>query len=350
MLTDAFVTREVPFFEERSEGAVVLAIVDGKHPSRLDRLEGDVWNLMLACWSSPPAARLTALEVLERISGLDSLQSAVREGQTIVPAPDWDSSTLTDIRKNVKYPSNSELAADLAQQYRDLIPQAEEQSKPDNRPPVTPQVNLPHNTPLRRALGLRGRPEPRMGVENQAAVAFYTRSQGMMENILSKILEYQSLAEKIGVHRLKEWQRLLRNHEDIRKNIDLGFNDLCAGTEVVAALAQIKTIIDQVEAHSWGVNNASSEVKVEFARMQLQAKAEQESSSITVPTGEITFCSDAVNLNSNSSSAITDELVDLRNVTDIELSLVRETEWTSKSPADGPITWTALVPDENPWQ
>ncbi|KAG7098230.1 hypothetical protein E1B28_000197 [Marasmius oreades] len=138
--------REVPFFEEPSEGAVVLAIVDGKHPSRLDRLEDDEWNLMLACWSSPPAARLTALEVLERISGLDSLQSAVRKAQTIVPAPDWDSSTLTDIRKNVKYPSTSALAADLVRQHRDLISQAEEQSKSDNRPPVTLRVHFGQNS------------------------------------------------------------------------------------------------------------------------------------------------------------------------------------------------------------
>ncbi|KAF9267917.1 hypothetical protein L218DRAFT_653481 [Marasmius fiardii PR-910] len=51
---------------------------------------------MLECWKRDPQLRPAAAEVLERVADLESL--------TAGPAPDWDFSDLSEIRKDVNYP------------------------------------------------------------------------------------------------------------------------------------------------------------------------------------------------------------------------------------------------------
>ncbi|KAG7098232.1 hypothetical protein E1B28_000199 [Marasmius oreades] len=197
--------------------------------------------------------------------------------------------------------------------------------------------------------------------EHQAAIEVYEASQEQMDRILQKIVEYLPLANQIGVPAiLNDWERLLRTHEDIRLIVDGGFITLSShhfdSPEATEARSGARTLGKQLKAHRWNVDNASSKVTESLARMQLKAMVQQESSSTDVPTGEVSFLSAATetvvvkpNLNSNSSSAITDELVDLRKVNDVELSLAEETEWLSNS-AEGRMTWMTLDPDENPWQ
>lgn len=56
---------------------------------------------MVDCWRNDPHLRPAASEVMGHVSSLESTKT----GSRIQPAPDWDIQKLSQIWKNVKYPS-----------------------------------------------------------------------------------------------------------------------------------------------------------------------------------------------------------------------------------------------------
>ncbi|KAK1236024.1 Rho guanine nucleotide exchange factor [Marasmius sp. AFHP31] len=60
-------TGRVPFYECKSDGAVILQVVLGKHPSRPETLPQSsvlVWDMMEVCWQADPLLRPTASTIL----------------------------------------------------------------------------------------------------------------------------------------------------------------------------------------------------------------------------------------------------------------------------------------------
>ncbi|KAI9004459.1 kinase-like domain-containing protein, partial [Hyaloraphidium curvatum] len=60
----AFAAGKQPYWTVKSIPAITMAIVSGKHPTRLPGMTDDVWDVMVRCWSLDPAARPTMAEVV----------------------------------------------------------------------------------------------------------------------------------------------------------------------------------------------------------------------------------------------------------------------------------------------
>ncbi|KAG7090217.1 hypothetical protein E1B28_011818 [Marasmius oreades] len=92
----------VPFYE-LTDGAVIVAVLlDKKVPSRprSKPLNDDMWNIMVSCWKTEAHLRPSASEVFARLDGIKSSKT----GSNVEPASAWDTSDLTQLWKNVKYP------------------------------------------------------------------------------------------------------------------------------------------------------------------------------------------------------------------------------------------------------
>jgi hypothetical protein len=68
---------QIPFHETALDSAVILAVIEGKRPSRptgeLPRtrgLDNNMWNLISQCWASKAVERITSAEIVERVRGL----------------------------------------------------------------------------------------------------------------------------------------------------------------------------------------------------------------------------------------------------------------------------------------
>ncbi|KAK7019397.1 hypothetical protein VNI00_018086 [Paramarasmius palmivorus] len=85
------ITGLVPFHDLSKEAAVLLAILQGKRPSRpLDGVVPDeLWSLMNDCWNSDPTSRPTAEDILRRLP-------------VTAPAEVWDTELFTELRKSVE--------------------------------------------------------------------------------------------------------------------------------------------------------------------------------------------------------------------------------------------------------
>ncbi|KAG8732076.1 hypothetical protein FRC11_000788 [Ceratobasidium sp. 423] len=77
-------TRAVPFYDIRREEAVYARLVRGIRPPRPDNLDEELWGLAQRCWAFPPAARLTAPNV---VASLRELQKGRDPSGHLVFAP-----------------------------------------------------------------------------------------------------------------------------------------------------------------------------------------------------------------------------------------------------------------------
>ncbi|CAE6471038.1 unnamed protein product [Rhizoctonia solani] len=67
-------TRTVPFYDIRREEAVYARLVRGIRPPRPGSLDDDLWMLAQRCWAFPPAARMTAPNVVASLRELQKVQ------------------------------------------------------------------------------------------------------------------------------------------------------------------------------------------------------------------------------------------------------------------------------------
>ncbi|CUA74346.1 Mitogen-activated protein kinase kinase kinase A [Rhizoctonia solani] len=67
-------TRAVPFHDIRREEAVYARLVRGIRPPRPGNLDEDLWSLAQRCWTFPPAARMTAPNVVASLRELQKVQ------------------------------------------------------------------------------------------------------------------------------------------------------------------------------------------------------------------------------------------------------------------------------------
>ncbi|KAJ7318198.1 kinase-like domain-containing protein, partial [Mycena albidolilacea] len=56
-----------PPFSERTEGAVILAVIAGQRPTRSKPIPLPTWNLIQACWAHEPKDRLRMGEIVEKL-------------------------------------------------------------------------------------------------------------------------------------------------------------------------------------------------------------------------------------------------------------------------------------------
>lgn len=75
-------TGKLPFFEYRSEAAVMMKVMQGTRPTRPAALEGqdttrsiteDIWGLMNDCWERDPASRPTIIQALSRVDVVNAM-------------------------------------------------------------------------------------------------------------------------------------------------------------------------------------------------------------------------------------------------------------------------------------
>ncbi|KAK7037707.1 hypothetical protein VNI00_010933 [Paramarasmius palmivorus] len=89
------ITGRLPFHELDSDGAVLLAIITGKSPSKPDNFKDlaptGIWSLMERCWEPEPL-RPEAEDLLTNLRSIDC---------QIAPTEDWDDSLFTELRNNV---------------------------------------------------------------------------------------------------------------------------------------------------------------------------------------------------------------------------------------------------------
>lgn len=71
---------EVPFYEDKNDIRVILSVMQGKRPrppshdsSKTRGLSDVVWQLIETCWGRDPIKRLTATQIIERLSALPNL-------------------------------------------------------------------------------------------------------------------------------------------------------------------------------------------------------------------------------------------------------------------------------------
>ncbi|KAJ7858072.1 kinase-like domain-containing protein [Mycena olivaceomarginata] len=84
-------TGAAPFPELHTDGAVLMAVINGRRPSRLPSCSGTssldgLWNLLQNCWEETPELRPTASQLVERLMG-DDIQ--VKKTQSAVDWNDW---------------------------------------------------------------------------------------------------------------------------------------------------------------------------------------------------------------------------------------------------------------------
>ncbi|KAL0567883.1 Rho guanine nucleotide exchange factor [Marasmius crinis-equi] len=94
-------TGKHPFPELPTDAAVVVAVNQGKRPSRpkdISELTDIMWALIEACWHRTPSSRPEAAQVLDQILKMSSRK-------TTSPAPDWNESLFTQVWANVEYRS-----------------------------------------------------------------------------------------------------------------------------------------------------------------------------------------------------------------------------------------------------
>ncbi|QRW22788.1 Tyrosine kinase domain-containing protein [Rhizoctonia solani] len=92
-------TRAVPFHNIHREEAVYARLVRGIRPPRPNNLDDDLWALAQRCWSFPPAARLTAPNVVASLRELQKVLDPTGHlvfAQQSPPAPVGTPSTHPD--------------------------------------------------------------------------------------------------------------------------------------------------------------------------------------------------------------------------------------------------------------
>ncbi|KAK1235366.1 hypothetical protein PQX77_001414 [Marasmius sp. AFHP31] len=99
-----------PFAELKNDMAVMLAVHQGRCPSRPQVLElsNAMWALMTGCWNTTPEARPTADQALKKVEEMIPSASELMD-------IDWSDSLLAHVRKHVEYRSFSPESPDGSQ-------------------------------------------------------------------------------------------------------------------------------------------------------------------------------------------------------------------------------------------
>ncbi|KAK7020220.1 hypothetical protein VNI00_017788 [Paramarasmius palmivorus] len=100
------ITGRLPFHDLSNDGAVITAIIRGKHPLAplfVHKAPYDaIWSLITYCWN-PPDSRPQACNIVESLAEL--LQAA---GTTIIIAEEWDSQLFVEMQNSVDRHCTSE--------------------------------------------------------------------------------------------------------------------------------------------------------------------------------------------------------------------------------------------------
>ncbi|KAF7325337.1 Protein kinase domain-containing protein [Mycena venus] len=92
-------TGTAPFPQLRTDGAVIKAVLDGRRPSQPISCQGtlsldSLWNLLQDCWEENPAARPTAAQIVERLTGPNILAKQTQS------TSDWDDEFTSRFRRH----------------------------------------------------------------------------------------------------------------------------------------------------------------------------------------------------------------------------------------------------------
>ncbi|KAJ7670959.1 kinase-like domain-containing protein [Mycena rosella] len=92
-------TGNPPFPEMRTEGAVIIAVLEGYRPSRTPSCSGtpsldSLWSLLQDCWEEQPAMRPTAGQIVKRLLGSE-IQAKKTHSVT-----DWDERFTSRFRRH----------------------------------------------------------------------------------------------------------------------------------------------------------------------------------------------------------------------------------------------------------
>ncbi|KAJ6465314.1 kinase-like domain-containing protein, partial [Mycena sanguinolenta] len=60
-------TGDLPFCDLLKDGAVILAVMEGKRPRRSSSIPDNVWDLMAECWKAVPEERPSATHIVSRL-------------------------------------------------------------------------------------------------------------------------------------------------------------------------------------------------------------------------------------------------------------------------------------------
>ncbi|KAJ6516327.1 kinase-like domain-containing protein [Mycena sanguinolenta] len=89
-------TGKVPFFELANEVAIILKVVKGVRPSRLEVISQDLWFLLEDCWHQQTDQRPTMAAISQRLS-------RQRIGEDIEQSPpDWDDAYSARFRRSIQ--------------------------------------------------------------------------------------------------------------------------------------------------------------------------------------------------------------------------------------------------------
>ncbi|KAF9259867.1 kinase-like protein [Marasmius fiardii PR-910] len=90
----------VPWKDLKEDVQVIMAVaVKKEHLPRPESssLNDKMWNIMTECWNNEPKTRPSASDIFDRVARLP------KTGDSIKPAPDWDTNELTHIRENAEH-------------------------------------------------------------------------------------------------------------------------------------------------------------------------------------------------------------------------------------------------------
>jgi serine/threonine protein kinase len=88
-----------PFPELCADGAVIMAVLNGRRPSRPPSCSGTpvldgLWKLLQRCWAKTPGIRPTASQIVEHLTGAD-IQAKKSQSTT-----DWDDAFTSRFRRH----------------------------------------------------------------------------------------------------------------------------------------------------------------------------------------------------------------------------------------------------------
>ncbi|KAF7354912.1 Protein kinase domain-containing protein [Mycena sanguinolenta] len=119
-------TGEVPFLELANEAAIILKVVEGVRPSRLETISPELWLLLEDCWHQEIDRRPTMADVLHRLLDRQPIGGEIEHYSP--PPPDWDDTYSARFRRSIRrwphLPSIDEIERRLSSQTTNNAAQA----------------------------------------------------------------------------------------------------------------------------------------------------------------------------------------------------------------------------------
>lgn len=81
----------VPFYDILGDGQVLIAVLEGKRPSRPNGPGDETWALIESCWGQEASCRPTANEIVCRLQ-------EISPSVPWVPLDEWDTDSVARIR------------------------------------------------------------------------------------------------------------------------------------------------------------------------------------------------------------------------------------------------------------